>query len=190
MMTRRKRLLIIAMMFFFFMLFFLLLWVLFFKGSDAGEVEEVTQAQEVEEVIPTRPTISEQELEEERETRTASSDVVSLAKSFVTRFGSYSNETNFANLEDVLPLVSASFAAQLHNTIATSVVPEEYYGVSTSIVTVNVGEKNGTTSQVRVITQREEAVGSPQNTSVKYQEIVLTFVMEDGSWKVDSATWQ
>ena len=38
-------------------------------------------------------------------------------------------------------------------------------------------------------TQREEAIGSPQNISVKYQEIELEYVMEGGVWKVDSANW-
>lgn len=194
MMTRRKRLAIVALILLAFLLLLVwLLWALFVQGEDGKEKTEVGQVeevQEVEEVIPTRPTISEQELEAERETRTTSADVVSLSKSFVTRYGSYSNEANFANLEDVLPLASASFDAQLQNTIDTGVPPEEYYGVSTSIVTVKVDEKSEATSQVTVTTQREEAVGSTQNTSVKYQDIVLTFVMEDGVWKVDSATWQ
>lgn len=190
-MTRRKRLLMVALILLALLLFlFWLLWVLFSgdRGTQVGEEE--AQVIAVEEVIPTRPTISEKELEAERETRTTSADVVSLSKSFVTRYGSYSNEANFANLEDVLVLASTSFAAQLQTMIDTGVAPEEYYGVSTSIVTVKVDEKDETTSQVTVTTQREEAVGSPQNISVGYQEIVLTFVMEDNVWKVDSATWQ
>lgn len=191
MMTRRKRLAIVVLILLALLLLLIwLLWALFSRGGAKEEVEEMVQVEEVIEVIPTRPTISEQELEAERETRVTSADVVSLSKSFVTRYGSYSNEANFANLEDVLPLVSVSFAAQLQNTIDTSVAPEEYYGVSTSIVTVKVDEKGETTSQVTVTTQREEAIGSPQNTTVKYQDIVLTFVMENASWKVDSATWQ
>ena len=190
-MTRRKRLLIVGLILL--ALLLLLLWVLWglFSSTEAPkETEEVTQVEVVEEVIPTRPTISEQELETERETRTMSSDVVSLSKSFVTRYGSYSNEANFANLEDVLPLVSASFAQQLQTIIDTGVVPEEYYGVSTSIVTVKVDEKGEASSQVSVTTQREEAIGSPQNVSVKYQDIILTFVMEGGVWKINSAIWQ
>ena len=191
MMTRRKRLLMVGLLLLALLLLLVWLWwALFSSGSTPTEVEEVAQEQAVEEVIPTRPTISEQELETERETRTTSADVVSLSKSFVTRYGSYSNEAHFANLEDVLPLVSASFAAQLQTIIDIGIAPEEYYGVSTSIVTVKVDEKSETSSQVTVTTQREEAVGSPQNTTVKYQDIVLLFIREDGLWKVDSATWQ
>ncbi|MCR4314249.1 MAG: hypothetical protein NUV84_03315 [Candidatus Uhrbacteria bacterium] len=191
MMTRRKRLFIFALTLLALLLLLIwLLWVLFSRGEATQEIEEVVQVEVVEEVIPVRPTISEQELQVERETRTTSADVMALSKSFVTRYGSYSNEANFANLEDVLVLASTSFAAELQNMIDTGVTPEEYYGVSTSIVTVRVDKQGETSSQVTVTTQREEAIGSPQNTSVKYQEIILTFVMEDGIWKVDSATWQ
>lgn len=191
-MTRRKRLTIIVLISLAFLLLFIwLLWALISRGG-AQQVDEVVQVEELEEVIPIRPTISEQELEEERGTRTTAADVVSLSKSFVTRYGSYSNEAHFANLEDVLPLVSVSFASELENIIDTGVAPEEYYGVTTSIVTVKVQEEDDTNGKASATatTQREEAVGSPQNTTVKYQDIILTFVMEDGSWKVDSATWQ
>lgn len=192
MMTRRKRLLIMALILLaLFLLLMWLLWALFPRG-EVEQVEVGEQVAEVEEVIPTRPTISEQELEEERETRTTSADVVSLSKSFVTRYGSFSNEADFANLEDVLPLTSASFAAQLQDIIDTGEAPEEYYGVTTNIITVKVQEEDETagTATATITTQREEAIGSPQNTTVKYQDIILTFVMEDGVWKVDSATWQ
>lgn len=192
-MSRRKRLTIVLLIFLAILLLLMwLLWILFSGGEQDKPLVDATPTEEVEEVIPTRPTISEQELEEERETRTTSADVVSLSKSFVTRYGSYSNEANFANLEDVLPLATVSFAADLQEIIDTGVIPEGYYGISTSIVTVTVDEKDETTgtAQVTVMTQREEAIGSTQNVMVKYQEIVLTFVKEGDAWKVDSATWQ
>lgn len=195
-MTRRKRLMIVGLMLLALLLLLIwLLWMLFSspqEGTQRTSSQEGTQETQTPEVIPTRPTISEQELEDERETRTTSADVVSLSKSFVTRYGSYSNEADFANLSDVLPLVSVSFASELQNIIDTGVPPEEYYGVTTSIVVVKVDtqDESAGTGQVTVTTQREEAVGSPQNTSVKYQDVILTFVMQDKVWKVDSATWQ
>jgi hypothetical protein len=194
MMTRRTRLIIFALLFLVLLLLLLLmLWFLWPRTNEpsVAEVEATPQVEVVQEVV-SRPTISEQELEGERESRVTAADVLSLSKTFVTRFGSYSNEANFANLSDVLPLASASFSTELQNIIDTSIPPEEYYGVTTSIVTVKVVEKDETagTASTIITTQREEAIGSPQNVSVKYQEIVLTFVNEEGVWKVDSATWQ
>lgn len=196
MMTRRKRISIIALILL--VLLLLLFWVLYviFSGDEQEVVVAVDPGFSLgsveEEVVPDRPTVSELELEEEREERVSASDVTSLAKSFVTRYGSYSNEANFANLEDVLPLMSEAFAAKMQKIIDESEAPEEYYGVSTSIVTVTVDEKDDEvgTAQVTVMTQREASDGSPQQTTVTYQEIILTFITEDGSWKVDSATWQ
>lgn len=194
MMTRRKRISIVVLILLILLLLLLwLLYVLFFgKGDKVEEVEKVEEVTTEEQVVPDRPTVSEVELEEEREMRTSASDVTSLSKTFVTRYGSYSNEAHFANLEDVLPLMSASFAAKTQKMIDEGEIPEGYYGVSTSIVTVTVDEKDEAagTAQVTIMTQREEAIDSPQNTTVKYQDIILTFITEGGSWKVDSASWQ
>ena len=194
MITRRKRISIVVLILL--ILLLLLGWIFYVLFS--GKEEEVDPGfslgavEEEVEVIPDRPTVSDLELEEEREVRTSASDVTSLSKTFVTRYGSFSNEANFANLQDVLPLMSESFAGKTQELIKESEAPLEYYGVSTSIVTVTVESKDDTagTAQVTAMTQREEAVGSPQNITVKYQTIILTFVMEGGSWKVDSATWQ
>ena len=119
-----------------------------------------------------------------------SADVVSLSKSFVTRYGSYSNEAHFANLLDVLPLMSADFAQKTMEFIETTEIPETYYGINTSVITVKVDVQDEVSSQVTITTQREESEGSPQNTRVSFQDIILTFVKEDGAWKVDSAIWQ
>ena len=194
MMTRRKRLIVVLLILL--ILLLLVIWLLFVLFSKPPSVESpvVTTAPIVEEpkILTPRPTISDQELETEREARTVSADVVSLSKSFITRYGSYSNEANFANLTDVLPLMSAQFAQQTREFIQTAEVPQTYYGVSTTVITVRVDEKDeeAGSANVTITTQREEAVGSPQNTSVKFQDVILTFVMEEGSWKVDSATWQ
>jgi hypothetical protein len=190
MMTRRKRFTLIILLLL--ALLLLLVWLWWVVSDRPVLTSEEVVVEEVEKIIPTRPTISELELEQEREIRTTSADVISLSKSFVTRYGSYSNEAHFANLEDVLPLVSASFSAQLQTMIDTGIAPETYYGVTTSIVSVKVTQEDEAagTASATITTQREEAIGSPQHTSVKYQDIVLTFVMEDGSWKVNYATWQ
>ena len=163
MMTRRTRISIIVLILL--ILLLLLGWIFYvlFSGKEEevdpgfslGAVEE-----EVVDVVPDRPTVSEVELEEEREVRVSASDVTSLTKTFVTRYGSYSSEAECANLGDVLPLMTESFAATTQKMIDGCEAPEEYYGVSTSIVTVSVDEKDETagTAQVTVMTQREEAM--------------------------------
>lgn len=192
MMTRRKRISILVLIFL--VLLLAIIWLIYmWLSRQAPEVveEPVVEIEEVTDLIRTNPTISEQQLEEERETRVTAADVVSLSKTFVTRYGSYSNEANFANLVDVLPLMSESFAAETEAFIEGAISPEDYYGVTTHTVTVTVEEEDDAlgVATVRVSTQREEAIGSPQNVEVRYQDILLTFVKESASWKVDSAQW-
>ena len=188
---RQKRITIYALILL--ILLLLLGWLLFILFSGGGESSEVTDEtvviEEVADPIPERTTISEEELEAEREVRDTSSDVISLSKTFVERYGSYSNEADFSNLEDLIPLMSDSFAAETELFIDGAVAPEEYYGVSTQVITVSVEGETDSAATVTLTTQREEAVESPQNTTVKYQDIQLTFVKEGGVWKIDSATW-
>lgn len=191
-MTRRKRLLIIGLVVL--ILLLAIIWIVYMMLSRQQPTEVDVDPVVVEEVIDTRPstpTISEQALEEEREVRVSAADVVSLSKTFVARYGSYSNEANFANLVDVLPLMSSSFANETEDFIETATAPESYYGVTTRVITVSVEEENDAEgyATVRISTQREEAIDSPQNISVRYQDILLTFVKESASWKIDSATW-
>jgi len=136
--------------------------------------------------------LSQQLQQKEQESRTATSDVLSLAKQFVARYGSYSNESVFANIRDVMPLMSKAFQQKTETYLAANVAPKEYYGVTTRVLTAKTttsSETNGTAT-VKLTTQREESVTSPQNKTVKYQDILVNFVKESGVWKIDSAVWQ
>ena len=195
MITPEKRRTIVILISVVIILLLLFLLVGLFSGPKEAEVPEVetTPAQEVLEEADEVPvkTNTEVRLEAEQQERNEQSSVISLSKTFVERYGSYSTEANFQNLTDVLPLMSESFATTTRQFIANATTPTEYYGVSTDVITVTVesmDEEAGTAS-VLMNTQREEAKGSPGNTSVMYQEIRVTYVFESGAWKVNSADW-
>ena len=138
----------------------------------------------------TKPTVSQEKTKKEQEARTASASLQSASKTFAERYGSYSTEADFANLTDVLPLMTKAYAAKTQAFIDTAVAPEEYYGVTTRVITVTVDAEDATTAQLTLVTQREEAKGSVQNVSVKYQDLVLSFEKESGEWKVSNAVWK
>lgn len=141
---------------------------------------------------PTKPTVTQEKAKKEQAVRTASASLQSASKTFAERYGSYSTEANFANLTDVLPLMSASYAATTAKYIETAVSPKEYYGVTTRVITVKIDAEDDAagTAQVTLTTQREEARGDVQNVTVKYQDLVLSFVKEGGEWKVENAVWK
>lgn len=191
MITRKTRLITVGIILFIFLLLLVWLW-LALKSPDESvpPVVETTpeQAQIFEEKTPS---LLEKQLVEEQETRNQSAGATTVAKLFVERYGSYSNEAKFQNLIDVLPLMTASFADETRALIASSTSPETFYGVTTRVLTVSVEAMNETAglATVRMQTQREIAQGSTQNTSVTYQEIRLELEKEAGVWKVASAGW-
>ncbi|HBR80655.1 MAG: hypothetical protein UX09_C0010G0002 [Candidatus Uhrbacteria bacterium GW2011_GWE2_45_35] len=120
------------------------------------------------------------------------SGLESLAKTFSERYGSYSSESDFANLSDVLPLMNSTLRAQTENFIETAKQSGEYYGVTTRVLSVSIvslDEENGSAS-LEISTQREESIGGPENSVVKYQKLFLNYVMEGEVWKVSSTRWE
>ena len=144
--------------------------------------------------LPATDTESASEIREQREQeeRADTASLQSASKTFAERYGSYSTEANFANLTDVLPLMTKAYATTTAAYIATAVSPKTYYGVTTRVITVKVDAEDDTagTAQVTLTTQREEAKGSVQSVTVKYQDLVLSFEKEGGEWKVSNAVWK
>lgn len=118
-----------------------------------------------------------------------------VARTFAERMGSYSSESNFQNVEDVLGVVTESLASQLKKDAARerAAMPSEtggYYGISTLYLGAKTTEQSDTSIALLVQTQREESFGSPGNSSIRYQSLELTLVKEGESWKVNTYTWQ
>ncbi len=116
-----------------------------------------------------------------------------VGKIFVERYGSYSSESDLANIEDILPLATTRYQTELENFIEDSRAggsATTYYGVSTRVLSVEVTESTAGTATLTVLTQREESRGSVQDASIRYQSIVLELVKTGDTWLVDSAIWQ
>ncbi len=187
---RRKR---FAIFLFLFLLLVLLmgwlLWALFHK--DPPVVVELADAPAQEQpTIPKEPEVNPIS-EQKKDERIATSSVSTIAKTFTERYGSYSNEANFQNLRDVLPLMSIELRAQTQTFIDTATAPANYYGVTTRVITVDVQSIDETlgTATLELTTQREEALESPEKTKISYQKIRLELVQEEGTWKIASVTW-
>lgn len=165
-----------------------ILWLLRGDQEPVTPTTIVVTEQEEEVQPPPEPV----EIEVERETRIETASLQTLAKTFAERYGSFSTEANFQNLVDVMPLMADGLADATESFIATAEAPSEFYSVNTKVITVTVDslDEEAGTATVSLTTQREEAIGGPQNTSVKFQDIILDFVFDSGSWKVSSANWQ
>lgn len=142
--------------------------------------------------IPVTPPVAPPQVSAEERAR---SEAQTLATLFVERYGSYSNQSNFQNLEDLLPLMSEAFRARSEERLAelrrTTPPPTGYVGVTTRVLSVSESDYDLSRGEAafRASVQKSEVQGTSPPT-VTYPAIDVTLVREGAAWKVDSATWQ
>ncbi len=117
-----------------------------------------------------------------------------IAFTFSERFGSYSNEGNFNNVESVNSIMTARMRAWVTNYLIQQGERQSdavYYGITTKALSVNISkfDENSGRAEVIVTTQRQENLGSTENAKVYYQDLKLDLVNSEQGWKVDSASW-
>ncbi|MCL5794914.1 MAG: hypothetical protein M1338_00950 [Patescibacteria group bacterium] len=119
-----------------------------------------------------------------------------IALTFAERFGSFSNQSNFENLNNLRDLMTVKMRGWADNYIAEQrnnlSAETGYYGVTTqalSVIITSFDESLGR-ADAQVSTQRQESKGSTQNPRVYYQSLYLKMVKTDSGWKVDEAAWK
>ncbi len=178
----------------------ILLWILFKRDKP-----DVTSTPETPppETIVTPPTVNPANI--------PTPGVVSattIARTFIERFGSYSTETDFANVDDIRVLATPSFLAnsassagscgcfqaEMDQQVAVlrqGMDPDGgYTGVSTTIISIKTQTEAETSTTFLITTQREESVGNPGNTTVRYQDVEISLVKSGDDWLVDDVTWK
>lgn len=118
------------------------------------------------------------------------------ARSFVERYGSYSNQSNFENIEALYPFMTDRMRRESKDTVAaqrsdarrTLVV---YSGVTTRVLSLATISSSVTVANVRASTQRTQSGGTIQGAPrVSYQDIELSLLKVGEEWKIDSAVWK
>ncbi len=117
-----------------------------------------------------------------------------VARIFVERFGSYSSETDFANVDDVMKLATPTYQDELETLVAgyRRQFDEDagYTGISTQVITIKTVSESDTEATFLVTTQREEAVGNPGNSTLRYQDAEVTVVKSGDDWLINALTWK
>ncbi len=190
-----------------------IVYVIFFHDFSPKEQEEQEQ-EEVSQVSVTLPAQEEEPVQEETSLLPKEQEITTprkalitdkiidqrdlerIAASFVERFGSYSNQSNYRNLTDLKIYMSARMKNWADNYIKTARakggVSDIYYGITTKSMAqeVKLFDDDLGKAEILVKTQRREAMGTTANASTFYQNILVNFVKEKGMWKVDNAYWQ
>lgn len=116
--------------------------------------------------------------------------IKNTAKIFVERLGSYSPGANFANLDELKGLVTASVATWLeqYKKQLPSRESAGFLGVTTRVISQKLISSDATHASVLASTQREEIIGNSPN--LYYKDMLVKLVWQNNQWLVDGAYWQ
>lgn len=182
-MTRRRKILILSALLLAVIL--LLLWWLMRGTPDRPTAQPVVTP--VPKVIePGSPQAQAPQVAE----RVQASGAETVAKVFAERYGSFSTEAEFGNLRDAAALATPEFAARLLAQADSGTAGGEYYGVTTRVIALTAEEMGETTARFSVSTQRQEAKGSPQGATVRYQAMTVELEKAGEAWLVSDAAWE
>ena len=96
-----------------------------------------------------------------------------LAKNFTERYGSYSSDNNFANLESLKPLMTSEMAAYVNKIIADGYSSKDFFGVTTQAVNITVNQLDAETAVVAVNTVRQETKGTGRPEQRRHEIAVV-----------------
>ncbi len=150
-------------------------------------IEEDDDVVEENKPVPYIPKATEQEKLQAQLTK--------IASAFAERFGSYSNQSNYENLKDLMPFMATNFKRWTEDKIASANFankPVIYYGITTKVLKINLIDfsKEKGTAVFIISTQRNEVVGSDENSKVLYSDMNLQMIEQNGVWKVSQAVWK
>jgi hypothetical protein len=182
MMSRRKIEVIAAVVIL--ILLLILLFIILKKPKS-----EVDTTPEPEQVVETMPEVNPADI--------PAPGVVSastVARIFIERFGSYSSETDFANVDDVMKLATPSYQDELEILVEgyrrQFDENSAYAGISTQVITIKTVSESDTEATFLITTQREESLGNPGNTTLRYQDAEVTVVKSGDDWLINALTWK
>lgn len=124
----------------------------------------------------------------------AQAGLVKIAEAFAERLGSYSNQSNFSNLNDLKVEMTASMQAWAVKYIAANqkIAYSGYYqGVTTNAVSAAINNFDAAKGQAEVLVHTQKvSVNGTSSPVTANQDITITFVKQTNGWLVDNAVWK
>jgi len=139
--------------------------------------------------------LAPESLTTEKEIQQKEKTALLVASSFAERYGSFSNQSDFANLNDLKLFMTESMKTYIDGVIAKSraenASADEYYGVETKVISSDVQKLDDTLGQAEIMftSQRSEYKGTA-NPRVYYQDILIKLEKVNDQWLVNGAYWQ
>lgn len=119
---------------------------------------------------------------------------VQVAEFFAERYGSYSNQGDFQNLRDLLPIMTASYRAKTEAYLATATPADiaNYQGITSVKISSEIRSYSAAagTAVVAVMLQQQKTTGTSPTPAISYRSLKVGLKLVGQEWKVDSADWE
>ena len=162
----------------------LILVLLFLRKTPAPTDVSLSELKSAEIMIPSVTSVKPPPPPATREER-VKMNAEQVAKIFMERFGSYSNQDKNGHITDVLPLVTSKMADYI-KTLGQE-YGKEYQGINTKVITTEVSfTEEGKATVVVGVQQILESVAGQKTV---YKNGTVNLMQEGEDWKVDGLFW-
>ena len=123
--------------------------------------------------------------------RTGTPSLDAFARAFVERYGSFSNQSGFANLKELRPFMTEALRQEVEAMMASGASANiAYAGTTTKALTIKEQKVEKRSATFLISTQRRESTAQNPNARVYYQDIELSLLKAGDDWKVNRAVWK
>lgn len=137
------------------------------------------------------PTVSPEQVVEQQ----LQASVKAMTISFVERLGSYSNQSDYENIEELKPFMTNKMRTWADGFVVQQRAQEDanadYFGVDSKVLALDFkefSEEDGR-AEVEVNTQRIEYRGAQRARTIKYQKASITLLKQGDTWFVEEVIW-
>jgi len=113
-------------------------------------------------------------------------DLTNQARSFIERYGSYSTDSNYENLQELLPKMAQPLKTETELRIKKGVKNDmavgNFLGLTTKVISINL-DKFTPDSEAIFSAEIQEQAAHPGQTDISYKTVKLTFVKSADEWK-------
>lgn len=111
-----------------------------------------------------------------------------LARVFVERFGTYSNQNNNSHIESVLPMSTQEMQQWIKSQTVDQ--KQDYQGQTTNVISTSLSEIDKEQGEATVMVQVRQISQTTSGQSNKQREAKVELIQQDNSWLVDGLYWQ
>ncbi len=110
--------------------------------------------------------------------------VLKVSRYFVERYGSFSSDAAWQNLQDVKLVVTDDLWQDFEDLMDKPATQENFYSMQTKVLSLTVDSIDEDSAKVTASVQQTETKGNKQN--ITYNKKGLELIKEQGEWKVSN----